>query len=108
MRRAEPKCASGDLIAAGDFINPTWRIACHTLYYTQLYLQPTPWEHHQTGIHDLDDIPAPPEIQELADPRPQTGKGYMPIQRLRGRRTARSRPDVSSRPTGRVRSPAGR
>ena len=38
-----------------------------------------PWEHHQTGIHDLDDIPAPPEIQDLTElPHrpPQTGEPY--------------------------------
>ncbi|MDQ7820997.1 MAG: DinB family protein [Armatimonadota bacterium] len=39
--------------------NPFWRIAYHTLYYTHLYLMPTPrafrpWEHHQRGIQRLE------------------------------------------------------
>lgn len=63
---------------------PSWRIAYHALYYTHLYLQPgeasfTPWEHHQTGIQDLDDVPAPPHLQELlelAHRPPQTGVPY--------------------------------
>ena len=72
------------LWSGGEYVNPTWRIAYHVLYYTHLYIQPSaadfsPWEHHQTGIHDLDDIPAPPEIQDLTElPHrpPQTGEPY--------------------------------
>ena len=67
----------------GDYINPTWRIAYHTLYYVHLYSSRsaesfTPWEHHQTSIQDMDDIPAPPEILELVEPNcpPQTGEPY--------------------------------
>lgn len=64
--------------------NPFWRVAYHTLYYTHLYLQPSadsfrPWEHHQTRIQDLDDFPAPPEIEGLCEPPhrpPQTGERY--------------------------------
>ncbi len=73
-----------EIWAGGDFINPTWRIAYHTLFYTHLYLQPTvhaftPWEHHQTSMQDMDDRPAPPGIFELIEhPHlpPQTGVPY--------------------------------
>ena len=83
LRLAIERC-SDRLWSTGDYVNPTWRIAYHALYYTHLYLQPSvtsfrPWEHHQTGIHDLDDIPAPPEIQDLTElPHrpPQTGEPY--------------------------------
>jgi len=61
--------------------NPYWRIAYHALYFTHLYLQPNlesfrPWEHHQTGMHDLDDVPAENELLEfleLPHRPPQTG-----------------------------------
>lgn len=61
--------------------NPYWRIAYHALYFTHLYLQSRledfrPWEHHQTGMHDLDDVPAPDEDIdwfELPHRPPQTG-----------------------------------
>lgn len=64
--------------------NQFWRIAYHVLYYTHLYIQPTvftftPWEHHQTGLQYMDDIKAPPEIEELVElpDRPaQTGVPY--------------------------------
>jgi hypothetical protein len=63
---------------------PFWRVAYHTLYYAHLYLQPgetsfRPWELHRTGIQDLDDVPAPPHLQELLElPHrpPQTGAPY--------------------------------
>ncbi|MDA3937589.1 MAG: DinB family protein [Actinomycetota bacterium] len=63
---------------------PFWRVAYHTLYYTHLYLQVdescfTPWEHHQTGLQDLDDIPGPQhllKILELPHRPPQTGVPY--------------------------------
>ncbi len=62
-------------------VNPYWRIAYHALYFTHLYLQPRledfhPWEGHQTGMHDLDDVPAEPELllyMELPHRPPQTG-----------------------------------
>ncbi len=64
--------------------NPFWRIAYHGLYFTHLYLQPNlesfrPWEHHQTGMHDLDDVPAEAELlewMELPHRPPQTGEPY--------------------------------
>jgi hypothetical protein len=79
-----------DLWAGGGYINPTWRIAYHTLFYTHFYLQPraedfTPWEHHQTGLHDLDEHPSPPEIQDLCEhPHrpPQTGEPLSKAQLL--------------------------
>lgn len=53
-------------------INPTWRVAYHTLYFTHLYLQPTagdfkPWTLHQIGLHDLDDYPASAEDLALTN-----------------------------------------
>ena len=61
-----------------------WRVAYHALYYTHLYLQAdettfTPWERHQTGLQDLDDIPGPEhllKILELPHRPPQTGIPY--------------------------------
>jgi hypothetical protein len=83
LKQAIEKCPD-DLWVSRDYKNPFWRIAYHTLYFVHLYIQPSvyafrPWEHHQTGIQDLDDIPAPPEILELTElPHrpPQTGKPY--------------------------------
>jgi hypothetical protein len=43
------------------------------------------WEHHQTGIQDLDDYPAPPEIEDMLEPPhrpPQTGEPYTKAQML--------------------------
>lgn len=83
LRGAIERCPD-DLWSSDDYLNPFWRIAYHTLYYTHLYMQPDAasfcaWEHHQTGIQDMDDIPAPPEIQDLVEPPhrpPQTGEPY--------------------------------
>ncbi len=83
LKLAIERCPDS-LWADGEYVNPTWRIAYHALYYTHLYIQPSatdfrPWEHHQTGIQDLDDYPSPPEIQELTElPHrpPQTGEPY--------------------------------
>lgn len=69
---------------------PFWRVAYHALYYTHLYLQAdesafTPWEHHQTGLQDLDDIPGPEHlltILELPHRPPQTGVPYSKEQLL--------------------------
>ncbi len=90
MLRQAIECCPDSLWAAdaspsgAPYINPTWRIAYHVLYFTHLYLQPrleefTPWVHHQTGIHDLDDDPTPPEIAKYCEhPHrpPQTGRPY--------------------------------
>jgi len=89
LRQAIERCPE-DLWSSRDYANPFWRIAYHTLYYTHLHLQPhvsafRPWEHHQTRIQDLDDIPAPPEIEDLCElPHrpPQTGKPYTKAQVL--------------------------
>lgn len=89
LREAIERCPNG-LWSSGDYVNPFWRIAYHTLYGTHLYLQPNesafrPWEHHQTGIQDLDDMPAPPELQdvlELPHRPPQTGDPYTKAQVL--------------------------
>jgi len=69
---------------------PFWRVAYHALYYTHLYLQAdesafTPWEHHQTGLQDLDDIQGPEhllKILELPHRPPQTGTPYSQIEIL--------------------------
>ncbi len=89
LREAIERCPDG-LWSSGDYVNPFWRVAYHTLYGVHLYLQPNeaafhPWEHHQTGIQDLDDIPAPPELQdvlELPDRPLQTGEPYTKKQML--------------------------
>ncbi len=80
LRIAVEKCPD-DLWADKSYLNPFWRIAYHALYFTHFYTQPTaedftPWEKHQTFLQDLDDHPAPPEIQvlgELPHRPPQTG-----------------------------------
>lgn len=79
-----------DLWVSKEHLNPYWRIVYHTLYFTHLYLQPsvyefTPWEHHQTSIQDMDDVPSPPDIMELTElPNrpPQTGQPYTRAQML--------------------------
>ena len=45
-----------DLWTSDRYANPFWQVAYHTLYYTDLYLQPaepgfTPWEHHRPQHH---------------------------------------------------------
>jgi len=83
LREAVERCPD-ELWAGGDYLNPFWRIAYHTLYYTHLYLQAKetdfrPWEHHQTGLQHMDDVPAPPELEdvlELPHRPPQTGVPY--------------------------------
>jgi hypothetical protein len=81
LRGAIERCPDS-MWADDSYRNPFWRIAYHALYYAHLYAQPdaesfVPWERHQTGLHDMDDVPAPPEIQELTEhPHrpPRTGK----------------------------------
>lgn len=83
LRQSIEKCPA-ELWADSSYTNPFWRISYHTLYFTHLYLQKdmysfTPWEHHQTGIQDMDDRPAPDDILELTElPHrpPQTGEAY--------------------------------
>ena len=89
LGQAIERCPDG-LWASRDYHNPFWRIAYHALYYSHLYIQPTladfrPWEHHQTGLQFMDDVQAPPEIQELTElPHrpPQTGEPYTKEQML--------------------------
>jgi DinB family protein len=55
LREAIESCPSS-LWTAEGYANPFWQVAYHTLYYTDLYLQPgeaafTPWEHHRPGHH---------------------------------------------------------
>jgi hypothetical protein len=84
MLRGAIELCPDEVWSAGGPGVPLWRIAYHALYYTHLYLQAgeasfTPWEHHQTGIQDLDDVPAPPHLQELLElpsRPPQTGVPY--------------------------------
>jgi len=81
MLRSAIELCPDDLWARTGSGNPYWRVAYHALYYTHLYLQAnersfTPWEHHQTGLQDLDDVPAPPELLEfleLPNRPPKTG-----------------------------------
>lgn len=83
FREAIERCPDG-LWSGSGHTNPFWRIAYHTLYFVHLYTQPRAagfraWELHQTGIQDLDDIPAPPELVDLVEPPhrpPQTGVPY--------------------------------
>ncbi len=78
-----------DLWVSRDYRNRYWHIAYHTLYFTHMYLQPRledfrPWEHHQTGIHNMEDVP-PEEIidlEELPHRPPQTGEPYTKAQLL--------------------------
>ena len=89
LRQAIELCPD-DLWTGGDHVNPFWRIAYHTLYFVHLYIQPRvtafrPWEHHQTGIQYLDNVPAPPDIEaltELPHRPPQTGEPYTKAQVL--------------------------
>jgi hypothetical protein len=83
LKQAIEKCPDS-LWADTRYVNPYWRIVYHTLYFVHLYSRPsmyefTPWEHHQTGIHDMDDVPAEDDILELTEhPHrpPQTGQPY--------------------------------
>lgn len=89
LRQAIEACP-GDLWVDKAYTNPFWRITYHTLYFVHFYLQPkasdfSPWEQHQTYIQDMDDIPAPPEFQDLGElPHrpPQTGEPYTKEQML--------------------------
>jgi hypothetical protein len=55
LRTAIRRCPDELWVSSGGHQNPFWQIAYHTLFYTDLYLQPnnwvfSPWEHHQGGI----------------------------------------------------------
>jgi hypothetical protein len=69
LRAAIRQCPDGLWTSGAGHANPFWRIAYHTLYYTDLYLQPNnrafrPWEHHRRGIQHMD------------SPVPKTGRPY--------------------------------
>jgi hypothetical protein len=58
LRTAIRVCPEDLWSSSDDHANPYWRIAYHTLYYTDLYLQPNnrtfrPWEYHQRGIQRM-------------------------------------------------------
>jgi hypothetical protein len=90
LRQAIERCPDELWAARTEHRNPFWRVAYHTLYFTHFYLQQRatdfrPWEMHQTRIHDLDEHPAPPEIDvlcELPHRPPQTGQPYTKEQLL--------------------------
>ena len=82
LREAIESCPQALWVASGPGGgNPLWRVAYHTLYYTDLYLQRDerafhPWSLHQTGLQDMDDVPAPEnllDLLELPSRPPQTG-----------------------------------
>lgn len=87
LRQAIELCPDEEWADGRDAV-PFWRVAYHALYYSHLYLQPdessfTPWEHHQTGLQDLDDVPGPPHLLEVLELRhrpPQTGVPYTKAQ----------------------------
>ncbi len=60
MLRAAIRRCPDDLWTSHDgHANPFWRIAYHTLFYTDLYLQANnrvfrPWKHHQRGIQHME------------------------------------------------------
>lgn len=58
-------CPAG-LWTSDQYANQFWQVAYHTLFYTDLYLQPvesafTPWEHHRPGHHRFE-VRADPAI----------------------------------------------
>jgi hypothetical protein len=59
LRATIRDCPESLWVASDGHANPYWRIAYHTLYYTDLYLQPNnrvfrPWDHNQRGIQHMD------------------------------------------------------
>ena len=90
MLRAGIESCPDTLWAQPGPFNPYWRIVYHTLYYTHLFLQTAdtefrPWEHHQTSVQHMDDIPGPGETEdlfELPDRPVQTGEPYSKAQML--------------------------
>ncbi|MGH7177765.1 MAG: DinB family protein [Tepidisphaeraceae bacterium] len=84
FRDAIERCPDDLWVARPPRGNQFWRIAYHTLYFTHLYMVPKSsdfraWEHHQTGVHDMDDDPSPtePGVElELPHRPPQTGMPY--------------------------------
>jgi hypothetical protein len=64
MLQAAMTACPADLWVSDRYANPIWRVAYHTLYYTDLYLQPSeaafvPWQHHRPGLHRLEASPDP-------------------------------------------------
>jgi hypothetical protein len=89
LRQAIEQCPEA-VWASGDRVNPVWRIAYHTLYFTHLYLQPgedsfRPWPSHQTWIQYMDDDPGTQDLDdflELPQRPPRTGVPYTKTQLL--------------------------
>jgi hypothetical protein len=83
LRQAVERCPD-DIWGDRRWVNPTWRIAYHALYFTHLYLQPgersfRPWKKHETWIQYMDDDPGSSELDdflELPGRPPQTGEPY--------------------------------
>jgi hypothetical protein len=75
---------------AGPHQMPFWRVAYHTLFFTDLYLQHNaddfrPRDYHETDIQYLDGYPSPPEVEDICEhPHrpPQTGQSYTRAQML--------------------------
>lgn len=73
LRETIERCPN-DLWAGGAFINPTWHVAYHVLFYTHFYLQPraedfTPWKHHRENTnYFFDELPPGADSGELHTP----------------------------------------
>ncbi len=85
LRAAIEMCPDAEWVAAAEG-SPFWRVAYHALYYTHLYLERDdtdfrPWEGHQRGLQHLDDIPGPPEIEALLQPRNTPAQTGVPLSR---------------------------
>jgi len=84
LRQSIELCSDDTWSATCKTRSPFWRVVYHTLYYTHLYLSRddesfSTLQLHQTGIQDLDGVPAPPELIDLLEPAhrpPQTGVPY--------------------------------
>ena len=70
-----------DLWAGGSSPVAHWRVVYHTLFFTQMYLQPNveafrPWQHHRDQHECLGELPYPPYG------RPKIGDPYTKPQML--------------------------
>ena len=59
LKQAVEKCPDAMWVDT-DYVNPFWRVAYHTIIYTNFYLSPTeedfvPWEGHKDGMQLLGD-----------------------------------------------------
>ncbi|MBX3142222.1 MAG: DinB family protein [Trueperaceae bacterium] len=65
LREAVELCPDGAW-ESQDHANAFWQVAYHALYFTHLYLQPTPqdfvpWPGHQSAVQNQDGIGGPPD-----------------------------------------------